>query len=100
MLGDFVEEILIIRKFFILLIINLVLKLSKRIFLGVNNLKDSDSEGNLFWLLFFGDLVLNVEFKILSRKISGRKFGFRVSGNRIRGSDNRNEYDSISILNG
>lgn len=98
--GDSAEETLTTRKSSTSLTTNSASKSSKRTSLGVNNSKDSDSEGNSFWSSFLGDSVPNAESKTSSRKTSGRKLGSRVSGNRTRGSDNRNEYDSTSTSNG
>ena len=100
MSGDSAEDTLTTRKSSTSLSTNSASKSSKKISLGVNNSKDSDSEGNSFWSSFLGDSFPNAESKTSSRKISGRKLGSRVSGNRIEGSDNRNEYDSTVTSNG
>ena len=98
--GDSAEETLTTRKSSTSLSTNSASKSSKKTSLGVNNSKDSDSEGNSFWSSFLGDSFPNTESKTSSRKTSGRKLGSRVSGNRIGGSDNRNECDSTSTSNG
>ena len=98
--GDSAEETLTTRKSSTSLSTNSASKSRKKTSLGVNNSKDSDSEGNSFWSSFLGDSFPSAESKTSSHKISGRKLGSRLSGNRIEGSDNRNEYDSTSTSNG
>lgn len=98
--GDSAEETLTTRKSSTSLSTNSASKSSRKTSLGVNNKKDSDSEGNSFWSSFLGDSFTNAESKTSSRKTSARKLGSRVSGNRIGGSDNRNESDSTTTSNG
>jgi len=98
--GESAEETLTTKKSSTSLSTNSGSKSSRKTFLGVNNTKDSDSEGNSFWSSFLGDSFTNAESKTSSRKTSARKFGSRVSGNRIGGSDNRSESDSTTSSNG